>query len=198
MKIRNTLIVLTLTALMVPTLALADCMVSAEISAQQTDNPLGAFEYTMEFSWDMDSQYGLSHFNLMVDAAGGTCGCDDISDAIFFETIAGSSSGQDSCSVDYNAFLECSGDPTIPDVDGILFKFEPVEDICEPGNMGSGTIMFYSDLEPADIDEEIISMSDKGAHVYCYGSISGVFPGLACDPVATEAMPLGSLKSIYK
>jgi hypothetical protein len=198
MKIMNAVLILALTALMTPALASADCLISAEISAQQTNNALGAYEYTMDFTWDMDTQYGLSHFNLMVDAAGGTCGCDDISDFIFFDTIAGTSSGDDACSVDYNATLECTGDPTIPNVDGILFKFEPVEADCEPGNIGSGTIVFYSDLAPANVDEEVIAMSDKGAHVYCYGTISGVFPALACNPVATETLSFGSLKSIYQ
>ena len=65
-----------------------------------------------------------------------------------FPAIAGSSNGDGGCSVDYTATLECDGDPSIPNVSGILFKFEPIEGDCEPGNIGSGTIVFYSDLPP--------------------------------------------------
>lgn len=198
MKTRNAALTLALAILMIPTISAAQCLVTADISAQSTDNPLGAYEYTMNFTWDMDAQYGLSHFNLMVDAAGGTCTCDDISSSVSFDTIAGSSDGSDSCPVDYRAFIECEGDPSIPNVDGILFKFEPVEGDCEPGNMGSGTVVFYSDMGPVGVNEEIISMSDKGGQIYCYGSITGVFPGLDCDPVETKTIPWGAVKSIYQ
>jgi hypothetical protein len=198
MKNQKAILVLFLALLLIPTLATAECLITADISAQPSNSPLGAYEYTMNFIWNMDSVYGLSHVNLMVDAPGGTCSCADFSSNFAFDAIAGTSDGEDDCIVEYVAFLECDGDPSIPNADGILFKFEPVEGDCEPGNTGEGTITFYSDLAPVPVDEEIMSMSDKAALTYCFGTITGVFPGMSCDPVGSEKSSWSNVKGLYR
>jgi len=178
-------------------LASADCYINGEISAEETNHALGAFTYTLVVDYDMDSQYGLSHFNLLVDILGGTCGCSEIGDAISFEDISGSMD-VDGCEIGFHNELLCDGDPSMG-ITGILFKFEPEEVDCgEPGSAGTITIQFYSDLGPEPIDEQAVTLSDKAGQEHCYGSLTGVFPGLECDPVANDTLPLGSLKGLYR
>ncbi len=59
-------------------------------------------------------------------------------------------------------------------------------------------MIFYSNLGPVPVDEEYMALTDKAAHVYCAGTISGVFPGLACDPVASETLSWDGIKGIYR
>ena len=184
----------------VPGLALAECSVTGNIEASMSnDDMLPMYMYTMTVTWDMDSPHGLSHLDLIVDMQGGTCDCSDFYEAIHFESYAGSSDGEYDCTVDYMGFIECGGDPSIPGVDGILFKFEPDETGgCEPGPMGTGTFVFYSDLAPVPVDSQFLAMVDKAGQESCSGSITGVFPGMACDPVPTVERSMDGLKSLYR
>lgn len=191
------LLLLVTTTLILPASASAECLITGNVSAEVCNNPLGTFCYTLEINWDNDSPYGLSHFCLIVDAEGGTCSCADFSDNISFGLISGSSNGEGGCLVEYSSGLECDGDPSIG-MPGIMFKFEPIEETCEPGPTGSGSFVFYSNLPPVPVDEEAISLVDKSAQNYCTGNITGVFPGLACDPVSTSEVHVGALKSIYR
>ncbi len=178
-------------------LAAADCSITGVITAEETNHPLGMWTYTMTVDYLMDSGHGLSHLNLMVDAAGGTCTCDDIGSAVHFDTIAGSMN-QDGCEIDFSHELLCDGDPSMG-IGGILFKFEPFEAECgEPESMGTITVVFHSDMGPEPIDDEAVTLADKGGLEHCLGSLEGVFPGLDCDPVANQNLPLGSLKGIYR
>lgn len=185
-------------AMLIPGLSLGLCSIDGHIAAEMTGDPdLPLYAYTMTVNWDMDAPYGLSHLDLLVDILGGTCDCSDFSEAITFGS--GTSTGDDDCTVEYEAFLECNGDPSIPGVDGILFKFEPIEDeFCEPGPVGSGTFVFYSDLGPVPVNEDILAVVDKAGQESCTGTITGVFPGMSCDPVPTDGGNLGSLKSLYR
>ena len=82
---------------------------------------------------------------------------------------------------------------------GILFKFEPIEaDGCEPGPTGTGTFFFYSDLAPVPVDEEFVALVDKAGQASCSGTITGVFPAMACDPVPSTIYGLDRLKSLYR
>ncbi len=192
--------VATMLSLAVAGPALAQCSLSGDMAYEMTTDPmLPAYQYTLTVMWDMDSPYGLSHLDLVVDLPGGTCGCEAFDEAIFFDAIAGSSDGEGGCSVDYAANLECSGDPSIPGVDGILFKFEPMEGMgCEPGPVGTGIFVFYSDLAPVPVDEEFAALVDKAGLQSCTGSLTGVFPGMACDPVPTESSTFDGIKSFYR
>jgi hypothetical protein len=178
-----------------------ECVITGTVTAElNIDGPdLGAWCYTLELVWDTGSDYALSHFDFLLDNPDGNCSCDDFADALAWEDPAGSSNGEpDDCTVDYALYLECEGDPSIPDVEGILLKFEPYEDDeCEPGPTGTGIFVFYSDLEPAPIAEDNLFLIDKFAGFACSGEVTGVFPGLACDPVASEHRTWTGVKSLY-
>ncbi len=80
-----------------------------------------------------------------------------------------------------------------------MFKFEPIEDAgCEPGPVGHGTFVFYSDLAPVPMNEEFVALIDKASQESCTGNVSGVFPGLACDPVANDHINIGGMKSLFQ
>jgi len=177
---------------------LAQCTISGNITAAPSGDPeLPAWAYTLTVTWDTDVAFALSHLDLIIDAVGGTCDCQDIQEALTLVNPAGSSDGVGGCTVNYDAFLECEGDPSIPEVDGILLKFEPIEEGCEPADTGTGTFVFYSDLDPVPVDEDILSLVDKFALQYCFGNVTGEFPGLACNPVPDVDTPWGSLKGMF-
>jgi len=180
--------------------AMAECFIGGTISASPNPDLSGpTWMYTMVVTWDTGNNYSLSHANLLLDTAGGTCTCQDFSDALSWGSPVGSSDGTPApCTVDYEGFLECSGDPSIPGVDGFLLKFEPIEEGCEPGPTGTGTFVFYSHLPPVPIDEEILSVVDKHALQYCFGHLSGDFPAMACDPVGVESSSWGNVKGQYR
>ena len=197
--------------------ALAECSMEGTITASSNPDPMGPrWMYTMVVVWDTDSQYSLSHFNLLMDSETGTCTCQDFVDALSWGNPIGSSNGYPmGCTVDYQGYLECRGDPSIPGVGGILLKFEPIpagpnlpgidgivretlQDVCEPGPTGTGTFVFYSDLPPVPIDEDILSGVDKHGKQYCYGHMSGDFPAMACDPVGSEDTSWGTLKGMFR
>jgi len=180
---------------------MAECFIGGTITASANPDPLGpVWMYTMVITWDTGNEYSLSHANLLMDAASGTCLCQDFLDALSWEDPAGSSDGYPApCTVDYRAFLECDGDPSIPGVEGILLKFEPIEDeFCEPGPTGTGTFVFYSNLDPYPINEEILSVVDKHAGEYCFGYMAGDFPDMPCDPVDSEDSSWGNVKGLFR
>jgi hypothetical protein len=175
------------------------CDIGGTIVATPTNNPAGpAWAYTLTIDWDTGSQYALSHMNLLMDTAAGTCNCADFSDALSWNSPVGSSSGDPACLVSYNGFLGCHGDPSIPGVDNILLKFEPAADGCEPGTTGTGTFVFFSNLPPAPIDEDVLTLVDKYAANSCFGTLSGDFPAMVCDPVSAENVGWGSAKGLYR
>lgn len=180
-------------------LAFAACDISGTIVATVNPNLSGpTWCYTLTIDWDTGSQNALSHMDLLLDTSSGTCTCADFSDALVWDDIIGSSNGDPSCTVDYTGGLECSGDPSIPGVDNILLKFEPIEEGCEPGVTGTGTFVFYSNLGPAPIDEDILSLVDKFANDSCFGMLSGDFPSMSCDPVDVRDTGWGHLKGAYR
>lgn len=181
--------------------ALAQCFIGGTITASPNPNLSGPnWMYTMEISWDTGNNYSLSHANLLIDPGLGTCTCQDFTDALSWDSPIGTSNGYpEPCTVEYEGFLECGGDPSIPEVSGFLLKFEPIEDeFCEPGPTGTATFTFYSNLPPVPIDEEILSVVDKHAQEYCFGNMSGDFPAMACDPVGTQDSSFGSLKGLFR
>jgi hypothetical protein len=197
--------------------AFAECSIEGTITASSNTDLNGPrFVYTMVIVWDTDTRYALSHFNLLMDSEAGTCTCQDFVDAISWDNPIGSSTGEpDGCTVDYEGLLECKGDPSIPGLGGILLKLEPIGDdyhnvdlegidrdfnmySCEPGPTGSGTFVFYSDLAPGTIDEDIFSAVDKHGRQFCYGRMSGDFPAMACDPVSSEETNWGTLKGMFR
>jgi hypothetical protein len=178
--------------------ARAVCTSDGHISAAPNagDPALGDWVYTFTLTWNTDSQFSLSHFNLFMDDAYANCGCAELADAITFMSPIGSSES-DTCTVYYDGFVECEGDPSIGLV-GTILKFEPVMDGCEPGPTGTGTFVFYSDYPPASISMPNLFMSDKFAGQSCEGTLTGVFPALPCNPVDAQSSTWGGLKSAYR
>lgn len=179
--------------------ASAQCYIGGNITAEESDSDLGDWCYTLEVMWDTGDQTSLSHLNLVIDLPTGTCECYEVVEAISFGYPAGSSDGYpDGCMVDYEAWIECNGDPSIP-IEGILIKWEPLYDeSCEPGPTGTGYFMFYSDYSPVPVDESLPVVVEKNAGQYCEGTVTGVFPGLPCNPVSAEATTWSQLKSLYE
>lgn len=185
-------------AAVLPALALADCSIDGVITAAPNPDPMGpAWVYTAVIDWNTGSQYALSHMDLWLDVVGGTCGCQDFQNAISWGDPIGQSGV--ACSVSYYGELNCQGDPSIPGVQGIALKLEPMEGGgCEAGTAGQGTFTFYSNLAPAAIDEDAVTLVDKYARQYCFGNLSGVFPALPCDPVAAQETNWGSVKGMFR
>ena len=180
--------------------AVAECFIGGTITADSNPDPLGPdWMYTMVISWDTGTSYGLSHANLLMDVYTGNCLCQDFMAALSWDDPVGSSDGYpDGCTVYYQGFLECEGDPSIPGVGDILLKFEPIEGDCEPGPTGTATFVFYSDLMPAPINEDILTAVDKHSNESCFGNLSGFFPAMACDPVGNEESSWGNLKGLFR
>jgi len=181
--------------------AVADCLIAGSVSAAPNPTPpgLGSWEYTLSVTWDTGTRYALSHFNLLIAHQGGNCNCQNLDQALNWLSPIGTSSGEPAgCSVTYEGFLNCNGDPSL-DITDLLLKFEPIESAdCEPSTTGQGTYTFFSDYPPAPISEPNLSLVDKFGQLVCYGPLTGVFPGLPCDPTATEARSWGSQKTTYR
>lgn len=180
--------------------ALADCFVGGAITASHNPDPEGPmWMYTMVITWDTGNDCSLSYINLLMDSATGTCGCSDFRQALSWDDPCGSSDGYlMDCEVSYYSYLECRGDDTIPEMDGILMKFLPIEDTCLPGPTGTGTMFFYSDLGPCPVDEELLSVMNTDAQGYCLGYLTGDFPCMVCDPVDNEGTNWGNVKGLYR
>ena len=195
-QLRHFLAVTTI-AIALPGLAAAACDISGSITASPNPDPLGPdWTYTAVINWDTGSRYALSHMGLWLDIAGGTCSCQDFQAAISFDSVIGQSGT--SCPVDYAGELNCQGDPSIPGVYGIVLKLNPNEEVCEAGTAGQGTFVFYSNLPPAAIDEDALTLVDKFGQDYCFGSLTGDFPSMPCDPVGTSDANWGSFKGMFR
>ncbi len=105
---------------------------------------------------------------------------------------------EDECTVYYIAEFKCDGDPTVPGLERILVKFEPmVDQECEPGPRGSGTYCFYADWPPVAVSSgNLLLVVKAGQRVY-YGELSGYLPGCAF-PSATESLSWSTLRQIYR
>lgn len=177
----------------------AQCFIGGDITAALNSDPYGpAWVYTLTITWDNDVVFDLSHMDLILDAVGGSCTLADFYAQLSWPDPIGTSDGVGGCTVEYHGDLTSNGDPSIPGVTGILLKFEPYENGCEPDDVGTATFVFYSDLAPVPVDEDILSVVDKFAGMYCFGHLTGLFPGMDCDPVDSQAQSWGSVKSTFR
>ena len=191
---------LVLAVMVTASATMAQCDISGIITAAPSGSPsLPAWEYTLDVTWNTGTPYGVSNISLLLDGANGTCECADFATVLTRVSPAGESTGNAaSCGVVWDSFLECNGDPSIPGIDGIVLKFEPRSGACEPGTVGGGSFVFYSDLGPVPVNEDIISLSDKFGSSFCLGNLAGVFPGMACDPVPSLGATWGAVKGLYR
>ena len=181
--------------------AIAGCSITGVCSAtpNTTQPGMGAWQYSLTINWDTGTRYALSHIDIILTPQNSSCGCNELAASLQFPSPAGTSNGlPNSCMATYNWVLGCNGDPSIHLTD-LIMKLEPrASDSCAAGTAGQGTFTFFSDYAPAPIAERNMFLVDKFGQLACYGSLSGVFPGLPCDPTATEPSTWGSLKSLYE
>jgi hypothetical protein len=200
MKTKVLIVLALLTLVFGAQTALADCFVGGTITACYNPDPDGPlWMYTVVVTWDTGTDHSLNYINILLDYDDGTCGCTDFRRALSWDDPCGSSDGYlMDCVVHYQSNLVCQGDPVIPEMDGILMKFQPIEDDCIPGPSGTGTMYFYSDLGPCPVDEELLSIVDRYEDGYCLGSLSGDFPCMDCDPVPNEDTNWGNVKGLFR
>ncbi|MBU8871619.1 MAG: hypothetical protein KOO60_12205 [Gemmatimonadales bacterium] len=185
--------------LFAPSALLAESYLSGTISAESSGgNELGAWKYTLHVVWDTGTLFGLSHVDLIIDD-GTHCECDELGDAIAWDTPAGYLMGEEGdCQMGLDKELNCMGDPSIG-VLSPLFKFEPNEGPdCHAGPVGELTIIFFSDYSPAPIADPNLFLVDKYSQYSEFGMVTGFFPGLPCDPVSSKTLHWGGLKAVYR
>ena len=64
--------------------------------------------------------------------------------------------------------------------------------------MGELTVVFYSDYGPAPIADPNLFLVDKFSLYSELGMVTGVFPGLTCDPIRSTVGSWGGLKAVYR
>lgn len=188
-------------ALAIPAFAAATtpmCNIAGTVTAaRNTDPAWPAWKYTMVINYDTGNRYQLSHLDVLLDVAGGTCSCQNFYDTLVLPPVIGQSGT--ACKTYYTPEINCQGDPSIPNLSGIALKLNPTTTSCDPGTAGTATFVFYSRLSPGIIDEEALTLADKSGKTYCFGHLTGAFPAMPCDPMGTEdSETWGSLKGMYR
>ncbi len=188
-------------ALSIPAFASAEtamCGISGTVSATRNYDPAWpAWKYTMTVNYDTGNKYQLSHLDVLLDIAGGSCSCQNFYDTLVFPAVVGTSGT--TCKTYYTPEINCQGDPSIPNLYGIALKLNPTVTSCDPGTAGTATFTFYSRLSPGVIDEEALTLADKSGKTYCFGHLTGAFPAMPCDPMGTEdSATWGAVKGMYR
>jgi len=157
----------------------------------------GDWRYEMRVTWDNNSPFALSHFNLKLDD-GTNCTEGDIRSYLMWGSPAGEAHGFEvNGSIYFDAVLEMNGDPSL-DISVPLIKYEPNDmgDV-RPGPSGTGVFVFWSDLPPWPIDRPNLLLSEKFGQEHSFGVMDGVFPALPCNPIATTRESWGTVKVGY-
>ncbi len=191
--------VLISTFLLIPSVLLGQSFLSGTITAELDDGSgYGTWKYTLHATWDTGTIFGLSHLDMIVDD-GTNCACSELAAALIWDVPAGYIMGEEGdCQMGLDPELNCMGDPAV-DVYSPLFKFEPNEGPdCHAGPVGELVIIFYSEFPPGPIADPNLVLVDKYANYSEFGMVTGSFPALPCDPVSTESLPLGDMKTIYR
>jgi hypothetical protein len=179
----------------------AECILSGTgTGIPNPDDPaLGAWKYCVDISWDTGVPYALSHADVILLLEDCMCVCEDFpfGSADTAGTSTGVANGGDSCTVYYSAEFNCYGDPSIPDLDVPIVKFEPYESDCEPAPLGTGSYCYYSDWPPAEITEPESLLALKAGQTFCYGDLTGVLPGCQCN-VRMRAVAWGTVKVLFE
>ena len=185
--------------LLLPLAAQAESWIRGSIEAEEAClQELGQWRYTLTIEWSNATGHDMSHFNLSL-GAGTECGEEEISRQVRFQALAGFLyQGGWNVPVGCYASFERRGDPSLGITEPLL-KFEPCTYMQRPvGDSGVGKVVFWSDHAPADILMPNRFLSEKFGRDGITGEVTGVFPGLPCDPVAGETMDWGRVKSTYR
>ncbi len=170
------------------------CPLSGVSVAELSEDPaLGKWKYTVDVIWDTGTQHGLSHLDVLLGLKDCPCACDIPGSTL---DQAGFSTGEGGCTVYYYGEFECS-DPSIPNLKEAMVKFEPVEDECEPGRVGVGTFVFYSDWPPVTPVGMPKLLAIKASGDVCLGDLSGVLPDCRCSSPA-EFKTWGVVKVLFR
>lgn len=178
--------------------AAAVCVVNADVVAiPGTDPSQPVWTYEVHLTWSNST--GVDHWMLFLDSESGSCSCADFQAALVLPQPAGSSRDNASaCQVSYTSALECAGDPRSNQT-GFLITFTPNSGpACLPGTTGTGTFTFQSSLPPTPVNEGASFMVANLNLQRCAGTLTGVFPAMACDPVGVEPQTWGSIKGLYR
>jgi hypothetical protein len=157
----------------------------------------GYWEYCFHIYWDT-TEYGgqgMSHTTIYLALAECVCACEE--GYFGFHEIAGVGVGEGGCELDYYGEFDCDGDPHFP-IEGPTVKFEPFEDVCEPGSTGWVHVCYFSLFPPTDpgIFEDHLGIK-FGQNVET-GDLDGVLPYCECDQTPTEPSAWGVIKSLYR
>ena len=174
--------------------AVSQCVTGTVSAEFKTTGPFaGLWKYTLDFSWDLPQ--GLS--NVTLDCGIGHCGGEVCSQTYLFDTPSGTSTGVDgggnACVVDYAGEYNCLGNPSI----GLsipIVKWDALNNLCEPGPVGSGTLCFFT-LAPPHFDAKLPIVLIKNGQNLCYGMVFGACP-IDCT-VPIEESSWGEVKAKY-
>jgi len=148
----------------------------------------GLYKYTVTLNWD--TPQGLS--NITMDCGFGECVDQVCLSTFLFDSPAGTSNG--ACIVRYEGEFNCQGNPSIGFTDPVI-KWDAVSE-CEPGNMGTATLCFYTSLGPAPGTSAPLFLVKNGQNV-CSGAIYGDCPAPPCI-VSIEGTSWGAVKVRYR
>jgi len=160
-----------------------------------TYNPdMGQWRYCIEFEWETGSRHAMSHVNLLMGLGG--CTCADIRDALHWVEGADVLRERPGCG-GVEAKFECNGDPSL-DIRDPLYKFDFKDERgCDPDPSGNVRVWFLADQPPAPITTPNAFLVGKYAGETITGEVTGVFPGLACNPVGNRSMTWSRVKVGY-
>jgi len=173
--------------------------VEMTISAEPSTDPLfpGMWKYTVAGSWEVAPR-ALSHIDFFVALMANPCTC--APGVVRFPALAGTSTGEpDPCTVNYDGYYLCTGDPTAPpslQVPTVKFEAQPGQ-ACEPSTDGSGTWFFYAAFPPAAPTTIPDAVGIKHGSLFCTGPLTGTLPTFDCS-TETRRPSWGTLKIRYR
>ncbi len=157
----------------------------------------GYWEYCYHIYWNTTEYggHGLSHSTIYLALSECVCACD--SGFFLWRTPAGVGYGEDDCEIDFLAEFDCYGDPHFP-LGGPTIKFEPVEQPCEPGEVGWMHVCYMSLFPPTPYQVFRDHLGIKFAQNVETGDLEGVLPMCECGTNAADESTWGCIKALYR
>ncbi len=157
----------------------------------------GYWEYCYHIYWNTTEYggHGLSHSTVYLDLSACVCACDE--GYFVLRSPAGGGYGEGDCEIDYNACFDCYGDPHFP-ADGPTIKFEPIEDTCEPGEVGWMHVCYMSLFPPTPNQVFQDHLGIKFGQSVELGDLDGVLPMCECSTNSAEESSWSCIKSLYR
>jgi hypothetical protein len=184
--------------LALPCPARADAVWGTGLAWQAIDPQYaGYWEYCYHIYWNTTDYggHGLSHSTIYLALSECVCACDP--GYFIWRTPAGLGYGEDDCEIDFLAEFDCYGDPHFP-ADGPTIKFEPVEQPCEPGEVGWMHVCYMSLFPPTPYQVFQDHLGIKFGLNVATGDLEGVLPMCECgtSPIATGSW--SCIKAMYR